>query len=57
MAKARLVIAWFMLAGGIVGWPLAAFWLAREEPQFVLALSFMALIFEGFNALQIAHDN
>lgn len=57
MAKARRVIAWLMFVGGLVGWPLAAFWLAKDEPQFVLGLSFLALVYEGFNALQIAHDN
>ena len=57
MAKARRVIAWLMLAGGLIGWPLAAFWLAKDEPQFVLGLSFLALLYEAFNALQIAHDD
>lgn len=57
MAKARRVIAWLMLIGGLVGWPIAAFWLAKGEPQFVLGLSFMALIYEAFNAIQIAKDS
>lgn len=46
-----------MLVGGIIGWPLAAFTVARSEPQFVLGLSFLAIIIEGFNGVQIAHDN
>jgi hypothetical protein len=57
MKKARQILAWLMLIGGLAGWPLAAFWLAKDEPQFVLGLSFLALIYEGFNALQIAHDS
>jgi hypothetical protein len=45
-----------MLVGGIVMWPISALTWAKDEPQFVLGLSFLALIYEGFNALQIAGD-
>jgi hypothetical protein len=27
----------------LIGWPLSAFWFARDEPQFVLALSWLAI--------------
>jgi hypothetical protein len=56
MKKLRLTLAWIMFLGCIVMWPVAAFWLAKDEPQFVLGLSFLALIYEGFNAIQIAKD-
>lgn len=56
MKKTRRIIAWLMLAGGLIGWPVAAFWLAKDEPQFVLALSFLALLYEAYNALQISHE-
>lgn len=56
MMRARLIAAWCMLIGGLIGWPLAMFWFAKEEPPIVLSLSFLALIYEGFNAIQIAKD-
>lgn len=45
-----------MLVGGIVLWPVSALTWAKDEPPFVLGLSFMALIYEAWNALQIASD-
>ncbi len=51
MRRARTVAAWFLLIGSIIGWPLAAFGPARDEPQFVLGLSFMALIIESASLL------
>lgn len=54
--KFRLTLGWIFFAGGLILWPLSAFTWAKEEPQFVLGLSFMALIFEGFNGIQIADD-
>ena len=27
----------------LIGWPLSAFWFAKDEPQFVLALSWLAI--------------
>lgn len=45
-----------MLVGCVIMWPIAALTWARHEPQFVLGLSFLALIYEAFNAIQISHD-
>lgn len=56
MKTARRALAGVMLVGGIVMWPISALTWAKDEPQFVLGLSFLALIYEGFNALQIAGD-
>ena len=56
MKRVRLVIAWTMLLGGIVAWPVSALTFARSEPQFVLGLSFLAIIIEGFNGVQAAVD-
>lgn len=57
MKRARRAIAWVMFAGGIVAWPVSAFTWAKNEPQFVLGLSFLAIIYEGFVAIQIAEDS
>jgi hypothetical protein len=49
--RARVVVAWVLLIGSVIGWPVAALWLARDEPQFVLGLSFLAIIIEAANLL------
>jgi hypothetical protein len=57
MVHIRLVVAWTLLLGGITLDVLA--WLgliAQNEPALVLHLSIWALIFEGFNGVQVASD-
>lgn len=44
MRQARIAAAWTLLAGSIIGWPISALTWARGEPQFVLGLSWMAII-------------
>jgi len=59
MRRARVVAAWVLLVGSIAAWPLAAFWWARNEPPFVLGLSFLAIIIESCSLLtssQIRND-
>lgn len=53
-AKARLRVAWAVLAGVVIAWPLTAFTIARDEPQVVLGLSFLALAFTAWNIVQTA---
>lgn len=45
--RARVVVAWVLLIGSTGTWPLAALTWARHEPQFVLGLSFLAIIVEA----------
>jgi hypothetical protein len=45
--------AWTLLAVCLVGWPLSVFWLAPEEPRFVLSLSWAALVIESVNVLSV----
>jgi uncharacterized membrane protein YfcA len=42
--RARTVAAWCLLAGSAIGWPVSALTVARDEPQFVLGLSWLAII-------------
>ena len=49
--RARTVAAWVLLVGCLLGWPVSALTLARGEPQFVLGLSWMALVIESANLL------
>ncbi|MGI5247787.1 hypothetical protein [Dactylosporangium sp. CA-139066] len=51
LRRARTIAAWALLIGSIIGWPVAAFGPARHEPQFVLGLSFLALIVESASLL------
>lgn len=49
--KTRVTAAWVLLVMAVIGWPSSALTLAREEPQFVLGLSWMAIIIEAANLL------
>jgi uncharacterized membrane protein YfcA len=42
--RARVIAAWILLVGSIIGWPLSALTLAKNEPPFVLSLSWLAII-------------
>lgn len=43
MIRARLIASWALLIGSLIGWPLSALTVARNEPQFVLGLSWLAI--------------
>ncbi|MCA1570831.1 MAG: hypothetical protein LC798_11040 [Chloroflexi bacterium] len=49
--KARVWLAWALLVGSLVGWPISALTLAREEPQFVLGLSWLAITLTALDVL------
>lgn len=49
--KIRVILGWVLLVAAIIGWPLSAFTLAKTEPQFVLGLSWMAIILEAMNLI------
>lgn len=51
LKRARTFLAWALIAGGIVGWPLSALTVAKDEPQFVLGLSWMAIILTALDLL------
>lgn len=51
MVRARVVIAWVMLVGGLIGWPLSQLTIAKDEPPFVLALSWLAIILTAWDVL------
>jgi uncharacterized membrane protein YfcA len=44
------IALWTLVASGI-GWPVAALTVARNEPQFVLGLSFLAITFTAWDIL------
>ncbi|MEV0149088.1 MULTISPECIES: hypothetical protein [unclassified Nonomuraea] len=49
--KARVIAAWTLVAGTIIGWPLSAFTFAKHEPVVVLCLSWLAILIEGVTLL------
>lgn len=49
--RGRTVAAWGLLTVSLVGWPISALTVARDEPQFVLGLSWAAIIIEATNLL------
>ena len=49
--RARTIAAWTLLVGSIIGWPVGALTVFRDEPQGVLGLSFLAIILEAASLL------
>jgi uncharacterized membrane protein YfcA len=47
-------LAWVLLVGSLVGWPLTALTVARDEPQFVLGLSWLAITLTALDFLKTA---
>jgi len=43
-----------MLIGSLIGWPLTALPVAKDEPQVVLALSWIAIILTAVDGLWVA---
>lgn len=51
MGHARVILAWILLVVSILGWPISALTLAKDEPQFVLGLSWMAIAITSLDVL------
>lgn len=51
MTRARITLAWILLVGGLIGWPVTQFTVAADEPPFVLALSWLAIILTAVDIL------
>jgi uncharacterized membrane protein YfcA len=49
--RARTVLAWVLLIGSLIGWPVSALTWARDEPQFVLGLSWLAITLTAMDLL------
>lgn len=45
------MFAWVLLVVSIVGWPLSAFTIFRDEPQGILGLSWMAIALTAVDIL------
>jgi uncharacterized membrane protein YfcA len=47
----RIRMAWVLFLGSLCGWPLSALTVARDEPQFVLGLSWLAITLTSLDIL------
>jgi uncharacterized membrane protein YfcA len=47
--KALVIVGWVFLVASLIGWPLSALTVARDEPQFILGLSWLAIAFTAFD--------
>lgn len=59
MGRARIAVAWVLLIGSLIGWPLSMLTFARGEPPFVLSLSWLAIVVEAASFLTASqvHEN
>jgi uncharacterized membrane protein YfcA len=58
--RARTIGAWCLLIGAIIGWPASQLTIARNEPPFTLALSWLAIILTAVDLLttsQVHEEN
>lgn len=49
--KLRIHLAWVLLIGAVIGWPLSQLTVAKDEPTFTLALSWLAIILTSLDLL------
>jgi hypothetical protein len=52
MQRAWVAFGWLLVVGSVIGWPWSAVTLAREEPPFILGLSWAAVILTGLDILK-----
>jgi hypothetical protein len=50
--RAEVGLAWVLLIGSLIGWPLSALTWARDEPPFILGLSWMAITLTAMDLLK-----
>jgi uncharacterized membrane protein YfcA len=49
--KIRVRLAWVLLVGSLIGWPVTALTVAKDEPQFILGLSWLAISLTSLDVL------
>lgn len=57
--KAEVILAWSLLVGSLIGWPISALTVARDEPPFILGLSWLAITLTAMDLLKtsrVHHD-
>ena len=53
MAKRlEVALAWALLIGSLIGWPVSALTVAKDEPPFILGLSWFAITLTAMDLLK-----
>lgn len=55
--RAQLILAWVLLVGALIGWPLSQLTVASAEPPFTLGLSWFAVVLSAWNTIVTADVN
>jgi uncharacterized membrane protein YfcA len=50
--RLAVLLAWGLLIGSLIGWPVSAMTIARDEPQFILGLSWLAIALTALDFVQ-----
>ena len=54
MKRAEVTLAWVLLIGSLIGWPISALTVAKGEPPFILGLSWLAISLTALDFLKSA---
>jgi uncharacterized membrane protein YfcA len=52
MKRLEVALAWVLLIGSLIGWPLSALTVAKHEPPFILGLSWLAITLTAMDLLK-----
>lgn len=52
--KGQEIASWFIIISSLIGWPVSALTIAKDEPLIILSISWLALIYSGYSALVAA---
>jgi hypothetical protein len=55
--RAQLILAWVLLVGSAIAWPISQLTVARGEPPFVLGLSWFAIVLGAWNTIVTTQVN
>lgn len=47
----QVYISTFIIISSVIGWPVTAMTIAKDEPFIILSISWLALIYAGYSAL------
>jgi uncharacterized membrane protein YfcA len=50
--RLEVILAWVLLLGSLIGWPLSALTVAKDEPPFILGLSWLAITLTALDFLK-----
>jgi uncharacterized membrane protein YfcA len=50
--RVEVGLAWVLLIGSLIGWPVSALTVAKSEPPFILGLSWLAITLTAMDLLK-----